>query len=303
LTGSTYEQPPRGFDPSKLPEPVKFAIKYGMVHPGWTLADYLRDAAANQGYELCIVHGAQGAGKSTFALQSLYWIYQDWNTVLDSLVFHPKDFVDKLQAIPKGERTPAILWDDLTVNFGSSKFKTDAELYEKIDSTFAAIRVKASVIVVTTPSMNRVPKVLRDHCTLEVFIGRNQTFIAERIFQLPRWDQLENNLIKILIEGPRKFDIYDTPTPVFERYWDRRLDLTESTLDMLSSVTPEESTEGLISVWEASKLCGLSPNSIQSMSSRGSLPVKAQKIGDTLYLPNDFLPELIEMFPLKKKNT
>jgi len=145
--------------------------------------------------------------------------------------------------------------------------------------------------------MNRVPKVLRDYCTLEVFIGRNQTFIAERIFQFPKWDRLESQLTKILIEGPRRFNMYDTPTPIFKRYWNDRLDLTEHTLEMLSSSAPSESTEDMISIWEASKLCSLSPNSIQSMSSRGSLPVKAQKIGDTLYLPKDFLTELTEMYP------
>lgn len=299
MTEKVPRAPAEGDDLRKYPEVVQYAVKYGMIKVGWTLADYLREAAQNQGYELLVIHGAQGSGKSTFALQGLNWIYQDWDTVLKSYVFHPKHFVDKLMSVPKGKRIPALLWDDLTVNFDSQKFKTDAELYGQIDSTFAAIRVKASVIIVTTPTMSRVPAVIRDHCTLEVFIGRNQMFFAERIFHSPEWKKLKSKLTKILIEGPRKFNMYDTPTPVFKKYYNDRLDLTEDTLRTLSTMTPANSTEGMISCWDLSELCSLSPNSIQSMSSRGSLPAgfKATKINDTLYFSEELIPKLAKKYP------
>jgi hypothetical protein len=294
-----YKAPVEGVDLREYPEVVQYACKYGMVVPGWTLADYLRDAAKNQGYELLIIHGPQGCGKSTFALQALDWIYGDWETVLDSVVFHPKQFVEHLKAIPKGSRTPAVLWDDLTVNFDSQKFKTDAELYGAIDSAFAAIRVKASVIIVTTPTMNRVPAVLRDHCSLEVFIGRNQVFLAERIFHSPMWDKLRSRLTKILIEGPRPFDMYDTPTPIYRRYYTRREDLTEDTLNQLGDVAPEDfdNLDNYIWVWDVAKLCSLSPASITQLGSKGTMPTK--RIGDKLYLPKEFMDELIEVYPLK----
>jgi hypothetical protein len=292
-----YKAPQGSFDKDKLPVPVKVALMYGLVKPDWNLAQYLRYAAETQGYELVLVTGAQGAGKSSLALQMLNWIYNDWQTTLDCLTFHPRAFVDLLKSIPKGERIPALVWDDLTVNFGSTKFKTDSQLYEQIDSTFAAIRVKASVIIATTPSLNRVPKVIRDHCSFEVFVGRNQTIIVERICHIPCFDKLENNLIKVLVEGPRKFNLYEVPKPVFQRYWSMRLDLTEDTLDMLGSVVPKESVEDMVTVWDAAKECSLGPSTIMQMGSKGVLPTV--KIGNTLYMPKTFLPELQEHYPKK----
>ena len=68
---------------SDLPKHVEWAKHYGHIHEGWTLEDYLIEAVRNQGYETVLIHGVQGSGKSNRLLQTGFWIFKDWDKVLE----------------------------------------------------------------------------------------------------------------------------------------------------------------------------------------------------------------------------
>lgn len=118
---------------------------------------------------------------------------------------------------------------------------------------------------------------------------------VQRIVRLQSFNKLEAEVFKVLIEEPAPFKIYNVPREVFEEYWERRLILTEEALDLMDEATGPESTEGYVSIWEASKQVSLNPNTLQQMGSRGTIPT--EKIGKRLYISEDFLPELLAEFP------
>jgi len=223
-------------------------------------------------------------------LQMGYWIYRDWDLVLKSMVFRPNEFVRRLKVIPIGKRTPCILWDDIGVHYPRSKFKTDVKQYEAIDSTWAAIRTKCSVIIMSIPLIDRLAKNIKDNITFEVFLGRNQMEMINRIFHLPGLRSVESNFFKVGIERPSRFNLYDVPRDVFKEYWQMRLQLTEEALDRLDQATDTDNVEGYISVLKASKEIGISPNTLQQMVSRGV--ISGRKIAGKLHIPEEDLEEL-----------
>jgi len=266
---------------------VQTAIKFGLIKPGWTLENYISEAVEKQGYATVQVWGEQGSGKSNRILQQGYWVYKDWDLVLKNIIFKPSSFVQRLKAIPKGKRVPWIGWDDVGVWFTSNAFRTDITQYEAVDGAWASIRVKCSVISLTIPNISRLARNIKDNVSHEVYLGKNQMEMVERIVRLPSFTSLESELFKVLIEGPRLFRLFNVPRDVFKEYWEMRLQLTEEALEKMDQSTEPESPEGFIPVLEAAKISKekgvrYSTSSIQQDISRGV--IRGTKIGPVLYV-------------------
>jgi hypothetical protein len=275
---------------------VQTAIEFGLVKPGWTLEDYLLFAAREGRYATVCVWGEQGSYKSNRLLQQGYWIYKDWDMVLDNLVFKPLELKAKLKALPMGQRYPWIGWDDVGVHYTSSTFRINIDEYSAIDAVWASLRVKCSVVTLTIPNISRLARNLKDNVSHECYLGPNAMEQVQRIVRLQSFKQMEAETFKVLIErGP--FEPYKVPRDVFSEYWERRLVLTEEALDLMDEVTGPESTKGYTAVWDLQDQCSLSANSIQQMGSRGVLPTI--KIGSVLYVPDDFVPKLVGKYPPK----
>jgi len=198
-----------------------------------------------------------------------YWVYKDWDTVLRSIIFKPNDFVKRLRETPPKTRIPCLLWDDIGVHYTSSTFRTNIVQYEAIDATWAAIRTKCNVIVLTIPLIDRLAKNIKDNVTFEVFTGKNQMEYVQRLVRLPGIDQMESNLFKIIIEKPEVFDLYNVPQDVFRQYWEMRLQLTEDALSRLDMTVAAEDMENYVPVAEAAVKLEMSANTLQSYISRG----------------------------------
>ena len=277
-----------------VPKPIELAIRFGLIKPGYTLEDYLVEAATTEaGYETVDLWGVQGSGKSSRMLQMLYWIYEDWEEVLNHIIFKPSTLVETLEEVPDNEVLPALGWDDIGVHYPSSKFKTDIKQYEAVDSTWAAIRTKVHVVITTIPLIDRLAKNVKDNVTFEVFLGKNQMELINRVFRLPGTQSIESNFFKVAIERPSKFDLFFIPPDIWARYWKMRLRLTKEALSSLRSSTDMENVEGYIPVLEASLRARdmgikLSPTTLQQNISRGVL--RGTKISDQLcVLEEDYL--------------
>lgn len=270
------------------PQAIRIALEDEHVLLGWTLEDYLYYAAKFGKYELVGLWGVQGSGKSDDMLRMLFWIYGDWDEVLRHIVYKPRDFVKILRETPMGKRIPGLGWDDIITHFPSSTFKTDISTYEAIDSSFATIRVKASVIITTLPVIDRLAKALRDNLTFEVYLGRNQNERIFRLFRLPNFYQVKSNLFKIMIEEPKPFDLLVVPTDVYREYENDRLTLTEEALENLDrTVEPETLPEGHLHVMDAAEMCmehdvKYGTGTIQQDHSRGV--IRGMKHGGLLYV-------------------
>jgi len=274
----------------RIPDHVKLAEQFGIVKLGYTLEDYLIEAVSKNGYETACIWGVQGSGKSNRSLQMGYWIYEDWNKVLDNIIFKPSELVERLEAIPDYERIPCLIWDDVGVHYPGSKFKTDIKEYEAVDEVWAAIRTKVAVVILTIPLVNRLAKNLRDNLTFEIYLGRNQREIINRLYHLPGLDEIHSNFFKVMVEWPEVFDLYKVPSNIWWKYWDMRLKLTKEALETLRGVTNMENMDEYTPVWEIAKQLTISANTIQQMGSRRIIPT--QTVNGQLCIPNTFIPEL-----------
>jgi len=279
------------------PKTIRMAQKFGLIKEAYTLEEYLVEAVETGGYETVSIWGPQGVGKSERMIQGLNWIYKDWQTVIDSIIYKPSTLVTTLEEIPDDERMPALGWDDIGVHYPSSTFKTDIKQYEAIDATWAAIRTKCNVVFTTIPLIDRLAKNIKDNVTFEVFIGRNQMEIIYRVFHLPGLRSMESNFFKVVLEEPSQFDLYEMPLEYWKKYWRKRLELTREALAGLRGVTDMEEVEGYIPVLEAAKIASeqkiaYATSTIQQDISRGIL--KGQRIKGLLCVAEeDFYENLI----------
>ena len=275
---------------------TKTAVEFGLIHLGWTLEDYLIKAAKDGRYATVCIWGEQGSYKSNRLLQQGFWVYNDWDLVLRNIVFKPLELKAKLKSLPKGQRFPWIGWDDVGVHYTNSTFKTNIDEYAAVDALWASLRVKVSTVTLTIPNISRLAKNLKDNVSHECFLGPNAVEQVQRIVRLQSFNKMEAETFKVLIEkGP--FEPYKVPRDVFSEYWEMRLTLTEEALDLMDDATGPGSTEGYTQVWDVAGMCSLNPNSLQQMGSRGTIPTV--KIGNVLYLPDDFIPKLVKMYPVK----
>lgn len=290
-----------------IPKHVILGMEYGLIRKGYSLTDYLSDAVEDfSGCETALIHGQQGAGKSNFALRKAYEIIERrmtrenlkkpdpeevWDAVFARLVFTPADFVNRLEGIGDN-RLDVIIWDDIQLNYTNSTFKTDITQYAAIDSMFAVVRTKVAVILITIPNITRLPKNVKDNLTFEVFIGKNRKVQTRKIFRLPGTRRVDSNTFKPQLEEPYTFNIYDIPPHIWSRYEKLRMEIANKALALLKSVTDMEEEENYISVMDAAKTLGMSPNTIQQMVSRGVIP--GQKIKGILHIHNNILEELRE---------
>lgn len=269
---------------------IKIAYDYGIIKDGLTFEDYLIEAVDNDGYETISIWGVQGSGKSSRMLQMGFWIFKHllgderlaWEAVLDHVIFKPADFITRLEAVPRGERIPVILWDDLQAHYTSSTFKTDIAQYQAIDATWAVIRTKLAVVITTIPLIDRMAKNIKDNVTFEVYIGRNQKEMIKRVYHLPGIKRMETNLFKVIVERPAIFDLYEVPKWVWDRYWDMRLELTDEAISGLKNVTDMGDVDNYYHVREAARLLRKSTNTVQQMASRGV--IEGRKIKGVLHI-------------------
>lgn len=317
----SWEFPPQVTDLSEIlkdphiPGHIKIAYMFGLIKPGYSLQDYLVEAVqgppgeeGKSGYETVIIWAVQGSGKSSRGLQFLKWLYLDWETVLKNTVFTPPEFIELLEKVPDNETIPGIFWDDILVHYPASKFKTDIKTYEAIDSTWASIRTKTNVIISSLPIIDRLAKNIKDNATVEVFIGRNQLELVNRMFRLPGLKQLESNFFKVQIQEFSKFDLYDVPPEIWRRYWERRVSLTKEALANLRNVSDMGDDPNYISILQASKIYRegtgkkLSVNTLQQMGSRGIIDSKKIKGRLCVYLDDitNLVKEELETSPAKK---
>jgi hypothetical protein len=220
-------------------EPLEDAKKLGMIVDGWGILDYLQNAIEKNGYEMVLIWGNQGSGKSSFMLYLAYQILGDWDKVLNQLCFTPMDVIRKAEELPFGKRYPLLLWDDVGVHFPATSFRTNIDIYEAVGRMLDVYRTIASVIICTAPDIRRFPKVMRDNETIEVWMtrltGENISYYrALRIVKLQNYySDLEIYLKKPTIEhGFYQLDKH-IPRNIWNTYWEKRLELSRKAVEML----------------------------------------------------------------------
>ena len=282
---------------------MQLAMTFGLVIPEYTMKDYVLHAVKRpEGYETICIHGRQGSKKSCRTLSASYWVYQDWDTVLEELVLVPdakdmpqykeRGFIQKMQSISKSDVMPLLAYDDYTVGMPSSAFKTDIEMYGAIDSMWAAIRTKVKVVVLNCPLIDRLGKNVKDNVTIEVMIGPNQVEQIERWIHLVGLKQAESNFFKVQIEPLHKFDWRQVPKDVFDQYFELRKEISDVAVHKMGRAAKDEAVlkEDMMSALDVTTELHIAPASFTLMVSKGL--VAGEKINGRLYVSKSDVEKL-----------
>lgn len=263
---------------------------------GWGLKEYIEYAVKNHGYELILIWGEQGSGKSNYLLQLGYMIFGNWGKVFEHLIFTPNDLIRKAKELPEGWKYDALLWDDVGVHFPATKYKTDIETYEKMAEFMDAHRTIASVIICTAPNWTRYPKVLRDNCTIEIYLLRDREIPlrsyawAYRHVKLLSLDGYQG-IYKFKKELERLTVNYkNVPEEIWSKYWSLRLKLARESLIGLEREILKE--EEWIDIYTASLKANLPIETINYKVKTGLL--KAKKINGLLHIERESLEKFLQ---------
>ncbi|MEM4455024.1 MAG: hypothetical protein QXT28_09955 [Thermofilaceae archaeon] len=128
------------------------------------LAGKIEAAYKTHGFAGIIIYGVQGAGKSTLALRVAKALGYTWREVLqDVLVFTLEDLKARLDAaVATGKRWKVLVWDDAGVHGSAYIFHLDVAAAAWLSSVIQLARTQAAGLILTTPSVTRVAKAIRD---------------------------------------------------------------------------------------------------------------------------------------------
>ena len=295
-------------------------------------------AIAPDGYEVIVVDGVQRSGKSNQSLQIDSWgkqathifklnnvdyseykkevdaglppadymremRYQPsekdlWEDVLESVLFKAGTFVSYLKVVPDGEPTDVVCWDDIAGHYTNLSFRIDPEEYAQVDSAFTVLGTKARIIITNIPNVTRLSKNIKDHCSFEIFIGRNRRRLLRRIFRLPGIRNINMNEFKADVEAPSDFDIFRVPEWAWRTYEKRRFDLAQEVFKSLGeTVEMDKAPEGYVSIPDAIRLArdnglGWGALTIQQNASRSLY--KKVKAGGYLFIEQESFMKIVD---------
>jgi len=135
-------------------------------------------------FDLIIVFGPPGSGKTSYVIQSMLYVFEDVNEVRKRIVFDTNDFKQLLENVENGQRYDVVLFDDpaaigLTsmwyMRRGEEKLK-NLELFD----AFVFVKDFISLAIFTAPRLVSLPKSFRDIATWLVQVKKEGKVIFMR---------------------------------------------------------------------------------------------------------------------------
>ncbi len=172
----------------------------------------MRDAVERDGFELIIIEGPRGYGKSVLALWLAAAIYGDWGKVFDYTVFTLSDYDFVItNKKPSGQRIPLIIWDDFAVHMSSYSY-WDSIMIKRLKEwveEFQAVREDLAVLIITVATVTLLPKPIRHDATFYLYAKERFHF---QVFRFKRfWDELKMKLLSMneLVTAPLPREVYE----------------------------------------------------------------------------------------------
>jgi len=221
-----------------------------MSYPNELVRDLL-DIIHNDKYAWIACWGPARTGKSTLCLLLAYWIYKDWDKVLDCVVFNLNDVLYKLEhGIPElwptsnklHMRIPLLIWDDFACHAGKAKTQHERS-WDIFKGAFDSLGVKIAIIVANMVVPSSPTQQLVEKYTHELFVysrGRckydrvkhQQDFYSFRTRQNKEW----------LLD----FEFEEIPRDVFKQYDEKRCSLADEVLVSIQDVMATTEIESLL---------------------------------------------------------
>ena len=196
------------------------------------LFKHIKNAIYDDGYLWIVVHGPPRSSKSTIALWIAYYIYQDWDTVLDCIVFNLTSLIHRIQnekpcVWPTTNllhmRVPLLLYDDFGVH--SNKADTQHSVaWDIFKGGFDCIGTKLGVLLATMVDADEPTSQLQNKYNLEVTVNSKGHYKYDKVEWLQDYHGFRKKMSKTWIEDGT-FD--PIPMEVYKQYDVMRKSLTD----------------------------------------------------------------------------
>ena len=199
---------------------------------GSQLFEDIRNAIYDDSYLWIVVHGPPRSSKSTLALWAAYYVYKDWNKVLDSVIFNLPTLMSRIETgkpcrfpTTNGQHTrvPIVVYDDFGVH--SNKADTQhSSAWDIFKGGFDCIGTELGILLATMVNAEEATSQLQNKYNAEVTVKSKGHYKYDRVEWLQDYKGFRTRMKKTWIENGT-FD--PIPREVYAKYDEMRRQLTK----------------------------------------------------------------------------
>lgn len=201
----------------------------------------LFDIIHDDKYAWIVCWGSARTGKSTLCLLLAYWIYKDWDKVLDCIVFNLNQLLYKLEkGIPEQwptynklhNRIPLLIMDDYATHCGKAKTQHERS-WDIFKGAFDSLGVKLGILIANMVTPSTPTLQLTEKYTHELFVYSRGRCKYDRIKHQQDFYNFRTRQNK---EWLLDFEFEEIPRDVFVQYDEMRCSLADEVLVSIKDV-------------------------------------------------------------------
>lgn len=210
---------------------VQRAAELGYIEGGWGLGDHMREEIERKGWINCCIWGEKGSCKSNRLLKYGYEVYQNWDSVLKSVVYRPRDLARILiDAKKTGERVPFVAYDDINAFLPRSMYFTDRLLWKEMGRNWDLSRAMINIFMSSCPDKSDVVSFILKDLTHDILTSNRKWLEVRRwIKDVDYYHPMKTLKYSIQITKA-KFDYREVPEDIWNRYWENKIALTSESM-------------------------------------------------------------------------
>jgi len=196
------------------------------------------DAIHNDSWMYVCVWGPPRTGKSTFCMNLMWQIYQDWEKVLDANLFNLNQLLYKIQkGVPElwptrnklHMRIPILNWDDFAAHSGKARTQHERS-FDIFKGAFDTLGTKIGVLLVNMVSPRSPTQQLQEKYTHEVWITSKGHYKYDAV----KWRQDFRGWRAQMKKDWIDQDTFDQiPMSIFKQYDEMRMELADEVLQIV----------------------------------------------------------------------
>jgi len=211
----------------------------------------LYDIIDNDKYAWIVCWGPPRYGKSTLCLLLAYWIYKDWDKVLDCIVFNLNQLLYKLErGIPERwptrnqlhDRTPLLIWDDFACHAGKAKTQHERS-WDIFKGAFDSLGTKLGVLIANMVTPSSPTQQLTEKYSHELYVYSRGRCKYDRVKHQQDYYNFRTRQNK---EWLCDFEFAEVPKDVFKQYDEMRCSLADEVLVSIKDVMAVTEVETIV---------------------------------------------------------
>jgi len=216
-----------------------------------TIVKDMLNAIENDLYMWVVVWGEPRTGKSMLGLLILYWIYKDWEKVLNAVTFNLSQTIYRIKhGLPElwptrnklHMRIPALLWDDFGAHSNKASTQHDPA-WDKFKGGFDVLGTKIGVLMATMVEPSEPTQQLQNKYSHELWVYTRGRVKYDRYHRLQDYKGFRSKGRKTWIDD---FEFDPIPDEIFREYDKMRQALADEVLVSIEDTMVESGLEYLM---------------------------------------------------------